>query len=244
MRFRFKRAALLLLLGLCYLDSGKKACFAGFPSTARLRVPRAAEATDWSNSKPDSFKGKTVVTTAVVAVAVVQGNDEEVRSLVEQGADLEAIGGFGRTALAFAAWAGNLEITRFLAEKGALLEALDDTGRTPLALAASYGHADVVEYLIRQGAILESTDNGGLTPLLWAALNGHTACVSRLLEGGCNLDATDEDGMTALKLAAVFNKLDVVKLLVENGADAKSALTLVRSMSSSADAAEYLARHA
>lgn len=60
---------------------------------------------------------------------------EAAKLLVELGADVNAAGEYGYTALHGAAFNGEDEIVQFLVEKGANIEAMDKFGETPLSIA-------------------------------------------------------------------------------------------------------------
>jgi ankyrin repeat protein len=90
-----------------------------------------------------------------------------VRFLVEHGADVNAAGQFGWTALHAAAYQGLNEVIEYLAGKGANLDAKDGFGQTPLSVAyaivteglknayyqtARSLHRDTAELLLRLGA--------------------------------------------------------------------------------------------
>jgi uncharacterized protein len=60
---------------------------------------------------------------------------ETARFLVAQGADVNAVGQFGWTALHAAAYQGLNDVIEFLASKGAKLDAKDGFGQTPLSIA-------------------------------------------------------------------------------------------------------------
>lgn len=200
---------------------------AGIPRETPRVVNRRAEETMTPEEYMD--KGRQEYPDAMIAAAVVQGEDDTARELIEKGLPLEARGAKGRTALMFAAWKGNLDMTKLLAEKGAKVDAQDESGRTPLALAATQGHADVVRWLIDNKSVdTEVVDRGGLTALLWACVEGQAAAVKALLDKGANAEHKDEDGMTPLKLSAAFDRVDVAELLVESGAEKAEALALAQ----------------
>jgi ankyrin repeat protein len=57
--------------------------------------------------------------------------------LVEHGADVNAAGQFGWTALHAASYQGLNDVVEFLARKGAKLDAMDSLGQTPLSISLS-----------------------------------------------------------------------------------------------------------
>ncbi|TAL37810.1 MAG: ankyrin repeat domain-containing protein [Alphaproteobacteria bacterium] len=102
--------------------------------------------------------------------AAAKGTVDEIRKLLDAGADIEGVGGFfslGQTPLACAAWAGKAENVRFLLEKGANPEPRDMSGDTPLWNAISFGHKEVIEALLAHGADprTRSTSGERYTPL-------------------------------------------------------------------------------
>jgi ankyrin repeat protein len=62
---------------------------------------------------------------------------QTVRYLVEHGADVNAAGQFGWTALHAASYQGYNDVIEFLASKGAKLDAMDSLGQTPLSISLS-----------------------------------------------------------------------------------------------------------
>jgi ankyrin repeat protein len=80
--------------------------------------------------------------------------DGGVALLVSHGADVNAIGKKGETAVASAAEHGDLEAVRLLLEKGADVNVPDYRGYTPLMLAAHYDRdaVEIVKLLLAHGA--------------------------------------------------------------------------------------------
>ena len=76
--------------------------------------------------------------------------------MVEEGADVEALGDEGDRPLHLAAREGHLEEVRVLVEAGANVEAELAGGERPLHLAAQGGHAEVVRMLLEAGADVEA----------------------------------------------------------------------------------------
>ena len=94
--------------------------------------------------------------------AVKEGHLEVIKSLLEQGAAVNATdNNEGWTALQLAAWAGHLAVVRYLVEQGAGVKATDNEGRTALHGAALAGRLAVVRYLVVQGADVNAKNNKG-----------------------------------------------------------------------------------
>jgi ankyrin repeat protein len=129
---------------------------------------------------------------------------EEVSSAIDHGADIQARGKTGVTALMFAAgYSHNPDIITYLIEQGADLKARDVIGGTILMAAAGHNREpDIITRLIKHGADLEAKDHVGKTALMFAAgYNKNTEIILRLIKHGADVGAKDKDGKTALEFA-------------------------------------------
>jgi ankyrin repeat protein len=77
---------------------------------------------------------------------------EKARLLLENGAEADAVGPRGRTALHYAAAAGHVAVIGVLLEFGADVSVKDEAGATPLALARAAGKTAAVRLLRKTGA--------------------------------------------------------------------------------------------
>jgi ankyrin repeat protein len=163
-----------------------------------------------------------------VADAAMRRDREAVRSLVQQGADVNAAQGDGMTALHWAAANGDLEMARMLIFAGSNLEAITRIGAfRPIHVAGRAGSGDVVAALVAAGADAKAVTTTGVTPLHFAAGSGAVQGVTALLDAGANVDAREPAwGHTPLMLAAAHNRAAAITLLIGRGADPK--LTAVR----------------
>lgn len=84
--------------------------------------------------------------------ASIEGNLEEVKSLIRNGADINAKDKYGDTALMGASREGNLEVVKFLVQKGANINVKNEDGNTALMEALGEGNLEVVQYLKSKGA--------------------------------------------------------------------------------------------
>jgi ankyrin repeat protein len=124
-------------------------------------------------------------------LGILSGNKapdiEEVRSLIEAGADLEARDFVGQTPLHRAAENGRTEAAKALIGAGADLEAKDTDGWTPLHRATAWGRTEIAKALIGAGADLEAKDRDGQTPLHYAAAWGSTEAAKALILAGADI---------------------------------------------------------
>jgi ankyrin repeat protein len=151
--------------------------------------------------------------------ASAEGKTDVVKSLLEKGADINALDGDGWTAMREASRNGHTEVVRLLLEKGADISTHDGDGWTALSLAAGGGRTEVVKLLLERGADVNAQTWNG-TALHSAAERGHTEIVKLLLEKGADVNARSKyNNQTALIRASFNGRMDVVKLLLNEGAD-------------------------
>src|SRR5688572_10579889 len=109
-----------------------------------------------------------------VADAAERGDVAAVKSLMKDGADVNAAQGDGMTALHWAADRGNAEMAELLIYAGANISAQTRIGQyTPLHLAAKSGSAAVTKALLKAGIDVNvRSTNSAVTPLHLAASSG------------------------------------------------------------------------
>ena len=155
-----------------------------------------------------------------VADAAMRGNRDAVRTLLQQGADVNGAQGDGMSALHWAADRGDAELTAMLVYAGANPAAVTRIGQyTPLHLASRSGNAEAVKALLAAGAAVDArTSTTGVTPLHLAATAGSTAVVTALLDAKADVNAKENEwGQTPLIFAASLNRVEAVKVLLARG---------------------------
>ena len=164
-----------------------------------------------------------------VADAAMRGDVDRLKTLLREGADVNAAQGDGMTALHWTALNGDLDALNVLLYAGATTEPLTRVGRyTPLHLASSRGHAAVVARLLEAGSKAAAATATGVQPLHLAAQAGNPDAVKALLDRGANVNARDDThGRTPLVFAASQNRLDAMRVLIAKGADVRAATTVV-----------------
>jgi ankyrin repeat protein len=158
---------------------------------------------------------------APVAAAAQAREVANVRTLLQQGADVNAAQGDGMTALHWAGMNGDAELASMLLYAGANWRATTRLGGyLPVHLAAQSGAADVLELLTKSGADVNVRTSTGATPLMLAAASGNARAVEVLLAGGADVNATERaHGETALMFAAAAGRADVARALLARGAN-------------------------
>ena len=84
--------------------------------------------------------------------AARQGDTNQVKALLDKGADVNAKDKYGDTALMGAAEAGNTDVVRVLLDKGADVNAKSKDGVTALMYAKEKNHTKIIEVLKQYGA--------------------------------------------------------------------------------------------
>jgi hypothetical protein len=157
---------------------------------------------------------------------------EELKLLIDQGADVNMAIGFDRMAregetradlrptnwpLDVAAQQGRLDMVNLLLAHGAKVHGKE------LAKAAFARNPDesfaMIAALLKAGADVNSPYDG-FTALHWASYRGNTNSVKLLLaQPGIKLDETDHDGRTPLMGAAEHGHAEIVDMLLSAGAN-------------------------
>ena len=116
--------------------------------------------------------------------AASSGNVEQLKSLLDGGANADEADDEGRTPLHFSSGYGEVEVVKILLAASASVDAVDHNDNTPLHYAAGYGQPDCVALLIDAGADRDAKNKDGKTAQEVAELNGQDASVSLLAAAG------------------------------------------------------------
>ena len=164
-----------------------------------------------------------------VADASMRGDTAAVRTLLKEGAGVNAPGGDGMTALHWAAQHGDHALAALIVKAGGDVTAGTRIGRhTPLHVAAKGGHDRVVRLLIEAKADVGATTTTGAAPLHFAAVSGSSETIAALLEGGADIDVREPQwGQTPLMFAAASGRTAAVTFLLARGADPRITGTVV-----------------
>lgn len=94
------------------------------------------------------------------------------KSLIERGADVNAMDKFKTTALMFACTRGHEQLISVLFDAGCEINKIDNEGSTALHMACLYKHSSIVRLLLDQGAEKIIKDRRGRIPLDLATSRG------------------------------------------------------------------------
>src|SRR5215831_12252064 len=157
-----------------------------------------------------------------VADAVMNGNAERLRLLLQQKADVNVPQTDGATALHWAVYRDDLETVNLLIRAGAKIDVKNREGISPLAMASLSGNLAVVDKLLEAGSDARQRGPSDETMLMLAARNGRPDVIRRLVAAGADVNAVEDlRKTTALMWAAEQKHPEAVKALLDVGADFK-----------------------
>ena len=154
-------------------------------------------------------------------VEAARNQDQQlVRTLLDQHADVNARSDDGSTALLWAAHWNDVATAELLIRAGADANAANDFRITPLSLACTNASAPLVELLLKAGANPNTPIATGETPIMTCAGSGNADAVRMLIARGADVNAKEpSEHQTALMWAAAERHPNVVRALIEAGAD-------------------------
>ena len=152
--------------------------------------------------------------------AAERGDRAAALRLLSKGANPNAPGADGTTAIMHAAANEDLELVRALIKAGASAKAKNQFGTTPLTEAAIIGSAPVISALLKAGADPNTRTPEGETPLMAVARTGKVDAARLLIEAGADVNVKEAwGGQSALMWAAAQSQPEMVKFLASKGAD-------------------------
>jgi ankyrin repeat protein len=152
--------------------------------------------------------------------AVERGDRAAALRLLSTGADPNAPGPDGTTAIMWAAANDDAELVRALIRARANVTLKNQLGTSALTEAAIIGSAPVIGALLQAGADPDTRNPEGETPLMAVARSGKVDAAGVLLEAGADVNARESfGGQSALMWAAAQGQAEMVRFLASKGAD-------------------------
>ncbi|WP_341823067.1 ankyrin repeat domain-containing protein [Wolbachia endosymbiont (group A) of Clivina fossor] len=127
-------------------------------------------------------KLKQVGTSGLLQLAVLKNNKRIVETLIQKGADVNAVDIYNHDPLYYAISQGNTRMVEVLIKSGANVKKKYNDGSTPLHHAILNHKTKIVEHLINNGADVNALDKKGKTPLYLAGRD--TKMISILMKNG------------------------------------------------------------
>lgn len=150
-------------------------------------------------------------------LAAGEGDLEEVKRIVEEGADISLRSKDGLNMLHWSARGGNIELVEFFLAKGVDLKFKDNKGNVPLVHAIRKQHTDIAKLLIQKMKNFRWTNGNGQSLIMEAAFVGSDEIIKLLLEKGAPINLKDVKHRTAFWYAKKKKHKNTLALLKKNG---------------------------
>lgn len=169
--------------------------------------------------------------TPILTIAADNGHKDLVQFLLDNGAEVNQLGGFGgyATAIKGAVFNNHIEIVQLLLDAGADVNLGDNIGRSKsidaqpvlYMVCDTYEkiNMDMLKLLLDARANVNAMDNLNETALYKAAENGDIDAVRLLLDYGADVNLGRETPLIAALYDRSKNTHAIVQLLLDNGAD-------------------------
>lgn len=167
-----------------------------------------------SNYNETNFDGYTIS----LVQASIDGDLNEVKLLVGEGADLEIRNNEGWTPLMVAAYYGYIDIAKFLVGSGAKVDVQNNKKFTALMHSASKGHYAMSKYLVDSGSNVNTVNDRNEGALVWAVKSGNFDIVKLLVESGADINALEIDRYSPL-WCSIEHGAEMFGYLLDNGAE-------------------------
>jgi uncharacterized protein len=143
------------------------------------------------------------------------GKIDQLKKLIREGIDVNALSIDGFTALHFACYFSQPEAALVLIESGAAVDAVSANPMklTPLHSAASARNLEAARVLLEHGAPVNARQHGGWVAIHAAAGNGDRALVELLLKHRADARVMNDEGMTPAMVARGKGQEELAELL-------------------------------
>jgi ankyrin repeat protein len=165
-------------------------------------------------------KDKIGITALCYAVRFTEEHTEEVRILLDQGADPNIKDNNETSPLHHSICSGHTNVTKMLLERGANPNIQGKFGSTPLMHISQQTDSTSILLLLEKGADINKKDDTGGCPLHYLISIDEGDSLKILLENGAYPNIEDKTRMTPLHTAILLGRgTTIIKLLLEHGAN-------------------------
>jgi ankyrin repeat protein len=164
--------------------------------------------------------GNQIPNISALLNATYSDNSALAKELVEHGANVNAHGAQGKTALIYALFNTDVDLVAYLLKKGARVNVNADDGLTPLSVAviSSPQSKKLVSLLLKYKADPMGVDGTGRTMPFVAIMDDSIGAIDALItEGKIDVNLRNPYQMNLLSYA--LDRPDILRLLLSKGAD-------------------------
>ncbi|WP_165913618.1 M48 family metallopeptidase [Serpentinicella alkaliphila] len=155
----------------------------------------------------------------ILIEAVVAGDTDEVKSILESRINPDIVDSEGWTPLMWATQLNDLDMINLFIEYGADPNKIDYYyEETALIIALTNDYVEAIAALLEAGADPNLSDSYGWTPLMSAVSNDNSKNIRILLEAGADPNVSNIYGYTPLMSASSKGNLEAARELLEFGA--------------------------
>lgn len=163
-------------------------------------------------------RGETYLS-ALMAAAATDSAPEVPKLLLDRGAQVNARGPGGTSALLETAGASGKASVRLLLDRGADIRASNDQKKDALLIAVESKREENALVLMQRGATAKAKETDGHTAMAWAIENGLSGLFVPLIKAGAIPDEHDANDKTALSSVISGGKPEEVKAVLSAGAN-------------------------
>eukprot|EP00596_Hydrurales_sp_CCMP1899_P002025 CAMPEP_0119033504 /NCGR_PEP_ID=MMETSP1177-20130426/546_1 /TAXON_ID=2985 /ORGANISM="Ochromonas sp, Strain CCMP1899" /LENGTH=510 /DNA_ID=CAMNT_0006990289 /DNA_START=229 /DNA_END=1758 /DNA_ORIENTATION=- len=145
--------------------------------------------------------------------ATISESDSIMKTLIQHGADINAVNKDGAGAIHFAAGDGNVARLILLTEKGANILTMSQSGNA-LHWAAGKGRFEAIKFLVESGCDVNILSNQGLPAVLMAAVSSCDEGVKCLVEKGADIGHIVSGNTSALHICAEHGLYHAVAAII------------------------------
>lgn len=168
-----------------------------------------------SNNVSDKIKNLLQKLEAELIDAVKKNQLKKVKSLINQGMDVNTRNEGNQALLHIALDHNNIDLAKFLVDHSADCNLPDKDSHAPLYYAVISKRLDMVKYLVERGnADINISNNNGQALLHFAVLAGDYSILEYLMQK--NISTSVVDGITPLHIAAGLGDIDAILSILKN----------------------------
>ncbi|TVY89821.1 Serine/threonine-protein phosphatase 6 regulatory ankyrin repeat subunit B [Lachnellula willkommii] len=147
---------------------------------------------------PNVYAQGMLSTATPLHLAAFVGQIDAIYTLIDYGADVDCLDGYGLTPLYHALFGRSLQAVKALLDAGANISSRDGSGTTHFIGALMIGNAEIIDELLHRSVNVTMTNIYGRSALHYAARQNNLKVLKRLCDLGLSFDQCDIYGSAPL----------------------------------------------